>query len=92
MERALADGDLTAMARRVYNVFEDVLDRRQSEIFSIKSQLIALGAVGAAMTGTGSAVFGIFDEEAAAKAAYQTLAPQYKDCCLTRPAGPADIG
>jgi 4-diphosphocytidyl-2-C-methyl-D-erythritol kinase len=92
MEQALADGDLTAIARRVYNVFEDVLDRRQSEIFSIKRQLIALGASGAAMTGTGSAVFGIFDDQAAAEAAYAQLAPQYKDCCLTRPAGQADIG
>jgi 4-diphosphocytidyl-2-C-methyl-D-erythritol kinase len=91
MMAALDSGDLKSLSRRVYNVFEDVLDRRQREIFSIKNQLIALGAMGAAMTGTGSAVFGLFDRDDTAQAAYKALSPQYRDCYLTRPAGPAAI-
>ncbi len=85
---ALEAGDGRGAARRLYNVFEDVLDRRQAEVFAIKSELIAKGAVGAAMTGTGSAVFGLFDSDSAAQTAYESLAAQYKECFLTRPAGP----
>lgn len=82
---ALAAGDLTGAARRMYNVFEDVLDRRQSDILSIKSRLLDLGAIGAAMTGTGSAVFGVFSDEAAAQTARETLSARYRECWLTRP-------
>lgn len=86
--QAIHDGDLTGTARRMYNVFEDVLDRRQGEIFSIKDSLLSLGALGAAMTGTGSAVFGVFGNADAAEAARRALAPRFRDCFLTRPAPP----
>ena len=82
---ALGAGDLPGAARRMYNVFEDVLDRRQGDILAIKSRLLDLGAIGAAMTGTGSAVFGIFSDETAAKAAHDILSAQYRECWLTRP-------
>ena len=88
---ALEQGDLSGVARRMYNVFEDVLSRRQSEIFSIKSELLSHGAQGAAMTGTGSAVFGIFEDAAAAKTAWEALALRYEDCFLTRPAKRVEI-
>ena len=83
---ALAAGDLPGAARRMYNVFEDVLDSRQRDILSIKSRLLDLGAVGAAMTGTGSAVFGVFADGDAAEAAHSALSAQYRECWLTRPA------
>lgn len=82
---ALDSGDVSAVARRMYNVFEDVLGRRQKEIAAIKSQLTALGAVGAVMTGSGSAVFGIFTDGAAAKKAHKVLSCHYRECFLTRP-------
>lgn len=82
---ALGAGDLPGAARRMYNVFEDVLDRRQGDILSIKSRLLDLGAIGAAMTGTGSAVFGVFDDETAAQTAHETLSAHYRECWLTRP-------
>ena len=85
---ALAARDLAGAARRMYNVFEDVLDRRQGDIPSVKSRLLDLGAIGAAMTGTGSAVFGVFADEAAARSARSALASQYRECWLTRPAPP----
>mgnify|MGYP002626488361 CR=1 FL=1 len=85
---ALETSDLPGAARRMYNVFEDVLDRRQGDILSIKSRLLDLGAIGAAMTGTGSAVFGLFDDEAAAESAFRELSGRYRECCLTRPAPP----
>ncbi len=54
----IASGSIEAVAGGLYNKFEDVLDL--PEIESIKSLLIANGALGALMTGSGSAVFGIF--------------------------------
>ena len=88
---ALEAGDLPGVARRMYNVFEDVLSRRESEIFSIKSELLSRGATGAAMTGTGSAVFGIFENETAASAAYDHLSTRYRECYITRPTGETEI-
>ncbi len=85
MQDAIRRGDLPGAARRMFNVFEDVLDRRQGEIPAIKSRLLDLGALGAAMTGTGSAVFGLFDDEAAAQTAYEHLSGSYRECYLTRP-------
>lgn len=85
---ALENGDLKAAARRMFNVFEDALDRRQREILSIKSSLLDMDAAGAAMTGTGSAVFGVFESDDAAEAAWKALSAQYRECWLTRPAPP----
>ncbi len=83
---ALREGDLAGVARRLCNVFEDVLtDRRGAEITEIKSELLSHGALGAAMSGTGPTVFGIFDQESQAKHAYQALKTQYPDTFLTKP-------
>ena len=63
---ALAAGDLAGVARRMYNVFEDVLpERRGAEVQRIKNALVQQGALGASMSGTGSTVFGLFDREEA---------------------------
>ena len=66
--KALDEGKLPELCRRMYNVFEDVDDRRLSTVREIKGKLLDGGALGAVMTGTGSAVFGIFDDNAAAEA------------------------
>ena len=83
---ALAAGDLEGVARRMYNVFEDVLtDRRGNEIREIKNELLSHGALGAVMSGTGPTVFGLFDDERSAAAAYGDLKARYTDVFLTRP-------
>ena len=85
MLAALAAGDLTGVARRMYNVFEDVLEpRRQAEINAIKAALIDCGALGAAMTGSGPTVFGLFDDPAAAESARARLSGSYQDVFLCR--------
>ncbi len=55
---SIRTGNAELTARSLYNKFEDVL--RLPEIEHIKNLLIECGAMGAAMTGSGSAVFGIF--------------------------------
>ncbi len=82
---ALEAGDLTGVARRLYNVFEDVLAGHQGgKIAEIESALISCGALGASMSGTGPTVFGIFDREDRARDAYQALHTRYTDVFLTR--------
>lgn len=81
---ALEQGDLKGLARRMFNVFEDVLPRRDGEIAVIRSKLLEHGAISSVMTGTGSAVFGLYDSEAVAEKAYKQLSKEYKDCFLTR--------
>ncbi len=78
-------GELREIARRVFNVFEDVLTKERDGIEHIKSALHQQGAVGAAMTGTGSAVFGIFDSRERAERAYNELSGQYRECFITKP-------
>lgn len=58
---AIEKQDLGGICRRMYNVFEDVDDRRIRTVFEIKSKMLSKGALSAMMTGTGSAVFGIFN-------------------------------
>lgn len=85
MLRALEAGDLKEICCRMYNVFEDVLPTpRRTVIGEIKSALLNGGALGACMSGTGPTVFGIFDDEAAAQAAYRTLKAEYGETYLTQ--------
>lgn len=85
---ALDAGDLAGVARRMYNVFEDVLEpRRYREIASIKAALIDCGALGASMSGSGPSVFGLFDGEAGAQSACDCLRENYQDVFLCTPAG-----
>lgn len=86
---ALESGDLPGVARRMYNVFEDVLEpRRAAEIAAIKAALIDRGALGASMSGSGPSVFGLFDRENAAQDACALLRESYRDVFLCAPAGP----
>ena len=82
---ALRAGDLCGVARRMYNVFEEALPRSSAEIGSIRGTLLSAGALGAVMTGTGSAVFGVFEDRAAAAAAHDGLSRTYRECFLVRP-------
>ena len=70
MLRAIEEGSLTAVSRRVFNIFEAALPRRWSEkVNEAKDALLENGALGACMSGTGSAVYGLFADEKAANTA-----------------------
>ena len=73
--RALEAGELLKMASMFANVFEQALpDRERRVVEDVKRALIDSGALGTAMTGTGSAVFGVFDKlDDAAKARISSL-------------------
>ena len=81
---ALEAGDLAGVARRMYNVFESVPDHRRRSISAIRGALLDRGALGSVMTGSGSAVFGIFPDEAAARSARDGMGKNLGTCFLAR--------
>lgn len=82
---ALEKGDLSQICRRMYNVFEDVEDRRMRIVSQIKGALLDNGALSAMMTGTGSAVFGVFDDESKAKEAAKAMKELCGFCTVAEP-------
>lgn len=84
---ALNAGELLPVCRRMFNVFEGVDDRRMREETELKNALLDEGALGAVMTGTGSAVFGIFAGENDAARAAEKLKKKTPFCCTAVPVG-----
>mgnify|MGYP001180435440 FL=1 len=60
------------------NDFESVVFPTYPEIGVIKSELIALGAKFASLSGSGSTVFGIFDDNAKINKAFSHFSPMHK--------------
>lgn len=75
MRKALENGDLEGVAGRLGNVFEEVLPPECGTVFAIRDALLAAGALGAGMSGSGPTVFGIFREEGLARAAQKKTLP-----------------
>ncbi len=65
MVTALETGDLRQIGKCLSNRFDQVMGLMQ--VRDVKKVMLAAGALGAMMTGSGSAVFGIFKTEAAAR-------------------------
>lgn len=65
---ALRSGNLTQLAGAVGNDLEPVTAELVPEVTAYKGEMLRTGAIGAAMTGTGTAVYGIFGAEDAAAA------------------------
>lgn len=74
MLSAIARGDCGALCENVSNVFEQALpDAQRERIEEIKRALVENGAACAAMTGSGSAVFGLFSDEVLCRNACEVL-------------------
>ena len=83
--KALREGDLSGVARRMFNVFEEILPpRKRSRVEELKGELLHCGAMGASMSGTGPTVFGLFLREEEAKAAEERLRGICREVFLTR--------
>lgn len=68
---ALQNGDLKHIGENLYNIFEPLYG--DSRIDSIKRELAQNGAIGALLSGSGSAVYGIFSHKSEAAAAYKKI-------------------
>lgn len=88
MVHALRQGDLAGAAGQVGNVFEDALElEERREIEGIKTVLLQSGALAAAMSGSGPAVFGLFAPDGNAAGAAETLRERYAQVFLAEPVG-----
>ena len=81
---AIHHSDADGVLSRVKNVFETVLPKDYKEVFDIKERFLRLGAEATAMTGSGPTVFGLYRDEAAAKAAYAALKADYAQTFLAQ--------
>lgn len=73
MEKALANKNLSDIAECMVNDFEHVCIPRLPEIEDIKRKMVLAGAVGSMMSGSGSAVYGLFDSQEKSRACHEAL-------------------
>ena len=84
MQDAVAANNVHAVAAELHNSFERVVPKGSS-LRTIKDALRAQGALASLLSGSGSAVFGLFDTETAARAAVEALRPAWPEIFLARP-------
>ena len=80
---AIEDGNLPNIAREIKNVFEEIFALPATK--KIKTDMIRCGALSAGMTGSGSAIFGLFSEETSAFQCRNYLAGDGLFSCCCRP-------
>lgn len=80
---ALKSGDLSGMCNNLFNRFEDVVN--DPEVFLLKDKMRKLGAKGTLMTGSGSAVFGIFEDAVSAQRCQKIMKQDYEKVFLCKP-------
>lgn len=81
--KAIESGNTEELYSLMGNSFENSIFKMHPEIEKIKTELSALGANAALMSGSGSAVFGIFEDSTLAQKAYDIFKERYKETFLT---------
>lgn len=84
MTAALESGDIRAVAAALYNSFERAVPP-DSAVRAIEDALRVHGALAAMLSGSGSAVFGLFDREDTAHAAAGALREHWSLTFVARP-------
>lgn len=83
MSTALEAADISTVGKALYNALECTVPE---SVLKIKSALLGAGALGALMTGSGTAVFGIFESIEKAAEASTALSADYDNIFIARPA------
>ncbi len=73
LQKFLSQSDISLLGNSLQNHLEPVVFKKYPVVGEIKNKLLELGACGALMSGSGSAVFGIFEDSFKAKEAYEKL-------------------
>lgn len=79
----ICNGSISELAKGLYNKFEEVSG--VEEISSVKNTMKKYGALGACLSGSGSAVFGLFEEKSDAEKCRDALSDVYKNVFVVRP-------
>lgn len=74
--KAFEEGSLKKLCGGMYNIFETLYG--DSRLLSVSEELSSLGALKAMMTGSGSALFGIFADKATADVAFDKMTYRQK--------------
>ena len=82
VEQALLQNDCVALSNAMGNVLAYVSEPKCPQIRIAIEKLISQGATGAMMTGSGSAVFGVYSSKEKALHAYEELQREYECCHL----------
>lgn len=85
MEKAIADGDISSIAREIYNVFDPVVSEDHPEISHIKAICGSYGALASQMTGSGSVVFALMPDPESAEKAKAELEQTYSQVFIAEP-------
>lgn len=89
--QALRSGDLAGLAGALGNDLAPVAKRMVPEVAELEGSLLEAGAMGASMTGSGTAVYGLFrDEDAVARARERVDAP-FVGVCAPAPFGSEEV-
>ena len=80
----LMRSEFAQLGAALYNDLELVVIKRYPEILEIKNELLNLGAGGALLSGSGSTVFGIFDNPEIAKKALARFTGEKYRVCLAK--------
>ena len=80
--QAMETGDLSTLCSCLGNVLQPVSESLRPEIVQACNALSGQGAAFSGMTGSGSAVFGVFRSSSLAEKAYRKLSPSYKTIFL----------
>ncbi len=90
LERALLRGDLREAAECCANDLEHAVAAVHPEIGEIESIMLRGGALAARMSGSGSTVWGLFENDAPAREVCGVLASRFAQTHLTHPVPPWD--
>ncbi len=74
---SIKEKNIKKTAESLYNDFENTIIKKYPIIDKIKKDLIDEGALNALMSGSGATVFGVFENEEKAKAAFENLNGKY---------------
>jgi 4-diphosphocytidyl-2-C-methyl-D-erythritol kinase len=77
LRRALAENDLAGVARGLYNALEAPSVRKFPVLHLLKEAMVAHGAAGALMSGSGATVFGLFAKAADAEQAARHIRTEF---------------
>ena len=73
LRKNLSLSNITSLGSQLYNDLESVVIQKFPEVKVVKNELWAWGALGVLLSGSGSAVFGIFDDPEKAQVACASL-------------------